>query len=612
MPLLVLLVLVLLQWQVPAWVDRLELWTVDLRFWLRGEEEPQSSIIIVALDEDSVRMLGELQGENIRLWARARWAELIERIAEGEPRLIGVDSTLDTPGWDSGGDEVLAETVEAAGNVVLAAQLDWLGGESYRNTIFSRPIPVLEEAALGVGVANLPHDVDGAVRRTTLLYPGGDEVLPSFGLVIASVVSGERVQVAREDLDGAASIPIHFRGGEGTFQTLSMYRVLLEDIPEAIDPAVFRDAIVLVGFTTRLEQDLHPAPFVGKAEMPGVEIQANVVDTLLARDWLHRPLEGHLVLLVGAMGLVAIAVLNLRRPVVGVAIMFGIAVLYAALAVGLFIWADSLLPLVAPVLTTIIVGGAALTERMVFAEQDKRRLRQRFTGVMSAERLKVVMDNWEQLLETERPQKEAAVLFADIRGFTSTTETLMREGRSPEMVSFLSAYLDAMAEAVFVEGGAIYDVVGDGLMILFGLPETFPDYALRTVRGAFRMARATEALQAVWPLRDRHPMRMGIGLHCGLVVDAVVGRGRRVEYSVIGDPVNTAARIEAHSKVAMEIPRPPGGDVPETVTVLLSADLYEKVREHVVVDESVPPFEARGKAAPLQVVRLLGMREEVI
>ena len=104
-------------------------------------------------------------------------------------------------------------------------------------------------------------------------------------------------------------------------------------------------------------------------------------------------------------------------------------------------------------------------------------------------------------------------------------------------------------------------------------------------------------------------MAMGIGVHCGSIIDAVVGRGRRVEYSVIGDPVNTAARIESHCKVAMEIPRPSGGEVPETVTILISADLFRQVRDHVVVDESVPPFEARGKAEPVQVVRLLGMRE---
>jgi adenylate cyclase len=376
-----------------------------------------------------------------------------------------------------------------------------------------------------------------------------------------------------------------------------------------VDPEIFRDGIVLVGYTTQLEQDWHRAPFGGEEGMPGVEIQANAIDTFLAGDWYHRAPAWLAMVLMGALGLAALALLNLRSPGPGLLILLGVLAVYVILGQVLFVWIDFVLPLVAPVAAALAVGGAALAERMIFAERDKRRLRQRFAGVMSPERLQAVLGNWEELMRVERPQKEAAVLFADIRGSTSATETLMRQGRIPEMISFLSAYLDVMAEAVFAEGGVIYDVVGDGLMILFGVPEALPDYALQAVRGAVRMALATEGLQAVWPLRDQSPLQIGIGVHSGPVVDAMVGRGRRVEYSVIGDPVNTAARVESHCKAAMEITCPPGGQVPENVTILISANLLEQVRERVIVDESIPCFEARGKSEPLQVVRLLGLRD---
>ncbi|MBN1813488.1 MAG: adenylate/guanylate cyclase domain-containing protein [Anaerolineae bacterium] len=617
-PLIVLLGLLLVQGFAPSWVAQVEAWTVDTRFSLRGVEQPRNPIVIVAVDEDSFRMMGDLKGENVRTWPRARWAELVRRVAAGNPRIVGVDVVFDTPGWDEGGDRALAGAMAEAGNVVLAADYERATQASYGLITLSVPLDLLARESAGMGVANFPLDPDGAIRGVGAFYEKDGDDYPTFALTVASTFAGELVVDEGDIASVGGSFPIHFRGPEGTFQTVPLYGLFADELAatgakvaesEAVDTEIFRDTIVLVGYTTQLEQDRHQTPFGGKGGMPGVEIQANAIDTFLAGDWLHRSPTWLPAVLVGGIGLAALALLNLRRPGLGVLILLGVLAAYLTLGQALFAWAGFLLPLVAPVAAAVVVGGTALAERMVFAERDKRRLRQRFAGVMSEERLQAVMGQWENLLQAERPQKEAAVLFADVRGFTNATETLMRQGRIPEMVGFLTAYLDAMAEAVFAEGGVIYDVVGDGLMILFGVPEAFSDYALRAVRGAVRMALATEGLQAVWPLRDQRLLRMGIGVHCGPVVDALVGRGRRINYAVVGDPVNTAARIESHCKAAMEIPRSPGGQVPETVTILLSAELYDQVREHVVADESVPPFEARGKSEPLRVVRVLGLQE---
>jgi adenylate cyclase len=601
LPLALLVGLLVLQWRVPAWADRAEAWATDVRFLLRGSRHPRVPIAIVALDETSFQMMGDLEGENIRTWPRARWAELVRKIAAAGPRIIGLDVVFDTPGWDAGGDEALAQALGSAGTVVLPSHVEIAEGGTL--VTLSPPVPILAEAAATVGVANLPTDADGAVRRINLLFGWTGTTQPSYALAISCLYAGRPVQVEQRDLDPEGTLPVNFRGPEGTFTTISMIDLWLAEA----DVEPLRDAIVLVGYTTQLEQDRHVVPFVGERGMPGVELLANAVDTFLAGDWLRQPAQWVCLLLLGVAGLAALAALNATRPALGVGLLLCGVGAYLGLGLALFVWADLLLPLVPPVAAAVAVGGTALAERMIFAEREKRMLRRRFAGVMSPERLRAVLGDWEKLLETERPEKQAAVLFADIRGFTSATESMMRQGRIAEMVRFLTAYLDGMAEAVFAEGGVIYDVVGDGLMILFGLPQPFDDYALRAVRAAVRMALATNDLQSVWPLRDQRPLAMGIGLHCGSVVDAVVGRGRRVEYSVIGDPVNTAARIEAHCKVAMEVPRPPGGLIPETVTVLISSELREEVRECVLVDDTVPPFTARGKSEPLRAVRLLGL-----
>lgn len=602
LPLLMALAMTLLQSLLPAWADRIEGPTVDARFRLRGPESPVHPITIIALDETSFQSFGDLQGENIRTWPRARWASLVDLLASGQPRVIALDVVFDTPGWDAGGDQALAEAIARAGNVVLAAHIDQ-AGHGYTLTTFSPPLKSLRAAAAAVGVANLAPDADGVVRQATLIWPWETTLQSSFALAIATLARQERVTIPAADLGGTLSLPVRFRGPEGTFETISLI-----DLWEGVIPVdSLRDRIVLVGYTTRLEQDRHRAPFAPQT-MPGVEIQATMVDSLLAGDWMTRPPAWLAALLVGLAGLLAAALVNLPRPGPGLLAFALLLLLYSATTCGLFIFQSIQLPLATPILSALLSGGAAVAERAVFAEADKRRMRQRFAGVMSAERLRTVMDHWEDLRRPERPCKQAAILFADIRGFTSASETLLRENRSPEMVRFLNAYLEVMSDAVFREGGVIYDVVGDGLMVLFGLPDPLPDFAERAARAAVRMALAARNLQPLWPLRDMRPLQMGIGLHCGEVVDALVGGSRRMNYQVIGDPVNTAARVEAYCKEVMVLPRPPGGEIPPEVTVLLTTDLYTRVREHVLADESIPPFEARGKARPLHVVRLLGWK----
>jgi adenylate cyclase len=600
-PLLLVVGLAVLQVVQPAWADRPEGWTIDARFLLRGMEAPRNPVVILALDEASFQSLGNLRGENIHDWPRSSWAELVDRLAACGPRLIVLDIVFDTPAADPAQDAALAEAIERAGNVILAAHFE----QSDTFLTYSPPLKSLASAAAGVGVANMLPDPDGVIRTAPLLYRWGEDTVPSASLATAMLARGAPLDVNVSTLGGRLALPVRFRGPEGTFPTYALIDFLEGEIPAD----AFQDAIVLVGFTTHLEQDRHPAPFAPQT-MPGVEIQAAAVDSLLAGDWYHFPPAWLPPLLVAALGLLALAAVNLPRPGLGLALYTLLLLAYIILAVAFFL-GGRLVPLAAPLAAALVAGGAAISERTIFAEQDKRRMRQRFAGVMSPERLSAVMDHWDELRQAERPRKQAAVLFSDIRGFTNATELLMQADRSTEMVRFLNAYLEAMSTAVFKEHGVVYDVVGDGLMILFGLPDPMPDYAERAVRAAVRMAQAAEDLQPLWPLRDVRPLQIGIGVNCGSVVDALVGGGRRLNYQVIGDPVNTAARVESHCKLVMELPRPPGGNVPVNATILLTAALHEKVSASVLVDEHIPPFEARGKAQPLRVVRLLGWKGEL-
>jgi class 3 adenylate cyclase len=165
-----------------------------------------------------------------------------------------------------------------------------------------------------------------------------------------------------------------------------------------------------------------------------------------------------------------------------------------------------------------------------------------------------------------------------------------------------------MVEAIFAEQGVLDKMLGDGLLVLFGAPEPSPDHALLAVRAALRMADLLPTLNDTWPLHDQRPLRVGIGIHTGPMVDGIIGRGRRVEYTVIGDAVNTASRVQDYTKevLARRIERE-GDDGQPGATILITQATYEQIKDHVRVNPDIPPYQAKGKEKPICVYRVLGL-----
>jgi adenylate cyclase len=387
-----------------------------------------------------------------------------------------------------------------------------------------------------------------------------------------------------------------------------MYQVLSGEVPTE----TFADKIALIGFTTSLEQDLHATAFNppwGSPELiPGVEVHANIIASLLNGDPIQRaPAWLSMGLGLGGLALTVLAFWRLR-PVQAVVVAGGLAFLYLSAAFLLFAQADLWLPVVAPVGLVAVVVTGGLVERVLIEERERRRIRERFKSFMAPERLTVVMDGWEDLLAEDRPEITATVLFSDIRGFTLATETLTRQGRSGEVIRFLNHYVDVMVEAVFAEHGVLDKMLGDGLLVLFGAPQPTPDHALQAVRTALRMAALLPDLNEIWPLRDQRPLRIGIGIHSGSLMDGIVGRGRRVEYTVIGDAVNTASRVQDYTKevLACRLEREGDDDRPGA-TILITQAAYAQVQDQVQVDPDIPPCQAKGKAEPIPVYRVLGL-----
>ncbi len=578
-------------------IKTLEQTTYDLRFQLRGPRPVEAPIVLIVINDESFNVLNQ----NLRTWPRAEYAHLIDMIAAGNPAVIGVDVAWvhDETGTD--GDATLANSLETANPVILAGLLERQEGVGYSYERYASPIRVLENAAAGVGLTNVALDNDGVVRRISLHYEHNNVLHQAFG---CSIVAHYQTLPTLCDNGQESDLLINYHGGPNSFPIVSMYQVLNEEI----SPARFTDQIVLIGFTTFLEQDLHVTPFDQHGLTPGIEIHANVVSTLLQENaiqpiplWLAGLLE------ITAVSLTIFTFWKQKPGQATTIITIGI-ILYLIASYLLFVQANVWLPVVAPVGLVLLTASGGLIERVLIEEQEKRRVRERFQSFMAPERLTAVLDRWEELVAENRPEVTATVLFSDIRGFTAATEELTRQGRSDEVIRFLNQYADQMVEAIFATGGVLDKIMGDGLLVLFGAPEQMPDHALQAIRAAFKMNEALPALNNIWPLREERPLRIGIGIHTGLIMDGIVGRGRRVEYTIIGDTVNTASRVQDYTKEVLTRHLEQRGDDGHCCsTVLITEATYQQIKEYVRVDPNTPSFQAKGKSEPLRVYEVLGL-----
>jgi adenylate cyclase len=273
-----------------------------------------------------------------------------------------------------------------------------------------------------------------------------------------------------------------------------------------------------------------------------VEVNANVLWTILqnrALDSVPEPINALALLGLGALVLLS----NLRlRPLLATCATVLAFVGYAALAQILFdhqIWLDLVGPLLAGGLVYVAVQAARVAESI----RELRRVEGIFGRYVSHAVVHQLLGKTDAL-RLGGQRREISVLFSDIRGFTSFSEQLPPE----EVGTMLNEYFKVMVAVIFAHGGTVDKFVGDAIMAVFNAPLDQPDHAERAVKTALAMQEATDALAGEWERRGRPPLRIGIGIHSGLAVVGSFGAEQRSDYTVVGDTVNVAARLEGMSK----------------------------------------------------------------
>ena len=667
-----------------AFLQNIELKSLDFRFAFRGERGHDDRIVIVDIDDATLQKLGSFP------IPRLAYAQLVERLHADGARVVAFDATFPTvannsaltaldalerdlkQGGKSANPELLkkiarlrteadqdaqfAAVLKQAGNVVLGhvfldaqrAQLaDPKLQDDYYNIVWGKAFPQilpvkkngkafdlnkawqengtvgfgveaniakLAEAAASYGFLDIRSDADGTLRHATLIerYRDQDffpplaletvrqyEQIADQDIVVYIAENGiERIQFGKRELhpgrDG--TVLINYVGPYGTYQHVSMASVLDGTAKDGSATAdIFHDKIVLLGATAQGIGDLRNTPFQSNgASYMGVEVHANIIDNLLhygepARTFLTRGIreEGIDLGFILFFGLGIGYLCHRLRPLYAtLTVVIALAAFTAFVYYAFTAW-GRWYSFVIPAGTLIATYASIISFRTMFEEREKRKIRKTFGQYLSPGVIALIDKDPERYIRPGGDQKELSVMFTDIRGFTT-----LSEGMTPnELVEWLNEYLSAMTDILFRHQGTLDKYIGDAIMAFWGSPYPQEDHAVAACRCGLEMNRCLDELNVKWRAEGKKEAAMGVGINTGPVNVGNMGSAKRLSWTVMGDNVNLASRLEGLTKEYH-------------IRTILSEGTYLQVKDEFVCRE-VDKIRVKGKLQPVTIYELL-------
>lgn len=529
-----------------VWRDRL----TDLLFTAKPAS---SDIVIVAIDEASIQSIGQWP------WPRAVFGRVIGNLDSAS--VIGIDVNFKEPsGRGAVDDDYFARALrDSFGKVVLTSEIK----------ANDDPILPLEQFRANSlhGFANVIVAPDGMVRR---FRPEQNGYL-SFSLQIArSHRESKKLMIEKFP----SIVRINYRGFDKTFPAVSFRDVLESKIPASF----FKDKIVLLGATATDLHDYHQTPF---GLMSGVEVQASVIQTILdgailgSSNWADMAL---VILLVFATVILAFRIKSFAKLILAV---IAILVLYNLAA---FVSFDRffILDLFYPNLAIIIGAGVSVAFQYITTHKEKKFIKDSFSRYLAPEVVEgLIKDPSKLKLGGER--RTVTILFSDIRGFTTISEKMSPE----QLTSFMNRYLSVMTEIVFNHGGVVDKYIGDAVMAFWGAPLADDKHALHGVLAALDMMAELKEVNRQNKELGEPEIDIGIGLNSGAVTVGNMGSERRFNYTVLGDNVNLASRLEGLNKTY-------GSNIIVSQATLSMLD-QEDIKKYSIESREIGDVQVKGK-----------------
>lgn len=557
--------------------NNLELMTIDYRFigkYLLSGSNFNTDVVLVTVDQASLQQLGDWP------WSREKHAKVINNLTAAGAEVIGVDFIFSNGNpKEEAADQELIEATKEAKRIVYPVILDlkisrgWLPFQKDNLKIKEIKLPFKElfKQADNLGYINLILDKDGLVRRIPLITRGKNEYRSFSAVIVREYLQSDKYldnNLNEGDL-------INYLGPAKTFPQLSYYQILNNKFAKQL----VEDKVVLLGATAIGLGDKYMTPYANFGPMSGVEIHANLIQALIDKNQINKMNSKVTAFIILLTGTLSTYIFIRLKPKIGILILVIEIVLLIFTSFYLFIYNNILLNIVPILVNMLLVYLASLGSHYFLADPKRLQLKEIFNRYLPEELIVEVLNN-PAAIKLGGQRREVAILFADIRGFTAYTER-----HEPEkVVRQVNQYLTVMAESILKNGGMLDKYTGDGIMAVFGAPLEDEEYFIKAIKTALEIQKNSQELESEFDI--------GIGIGAGEVVAGNIGSQKRMDYTVIGDPVNLAARLEGMAK---------SGEI------LITAEDYNKV-ESDVKGVSLGETKLKGKKRKVEVYNLIDLK----
>ena len=534
-----------------------------------------SKIKIIGIDEKTMAELGPIQ-----TWSRSFYADLLRKLneqAESKPLLVGFD-VLFSGNVDAGDNDFTAAAAES-GNVVIVDHLIY-GRKLTTNEdgFASYPVESIEEpfeslsSVCNMGYSNVSQDSDGTVRRIipSEVYEGSEQKMFS-NILYEEYCKRKGITPNAVPVDKNGRAIINYSGKPGDYEYVSMIDVLNGNI----DARAFTDSIVLVGAYASGMQDDFEVPNGGSHQMYGVEVHANILQSYIQGRFSVNGNKYIFGLISAVIAMLMYLLFRKLKPWLSLIIMIIVIIAFVFVLI-IFNNHGTAYSIIYLPMMLIISYIASLALGYLRELKKKKKILNAFRKYVAPQVVEEIAKKGDFQIKVGGENRDIAVLFVDIRGFTTMSEALEPE----QVVEILNEYLTLTSKSIFDNLGTLDKFVGDATMAVFNSPFDLPDYEFKAVCAAMDIVNGGKALEKDLMAKYGRSVGFGVGVNVGPAVVGNIGCDFRMDFTAIGDTVNTAARLEANAKKGQ---------------VLISDALYERVKDRIEVEE-IGEIPLKGKS----------------